>query len=326
MSFGQFTRRVLAAGFIVSMIFIVVFTGNFAQGAEQRRLAPIAEPQLNSEGKQRSRLHPKRIYSGLKRGVSRLFGRSKKEEPARQPSRAVTARPTVSQQINRIYAKQGVRRPPMSAPLKPTAKSQPALNPRRALPKQTAIAQQPIQQPSVQSPSHSIEQIVKQQLNSGAAEKTETTKTNRFADVDFDNLAPVAKQTPVIRQTRAPKRVQQASVAPAGAPEITHLLGYCPVNLKSGKFQRGKRQFSYVFQGRTYRFGSEAAMNEFIRDPAPYAPVIQGADVIELQRTGRHVPGFLSFSCDYDGRYYLFRSAANQEKFLANPSAYAVVD
>ena len=135
----------------------------------------------------------------------------------------------------------------------------------------------------------------------------------------MNKIAEKIVETPPVRRA-----VQQASADPGTAPEITHLLGYCPVYLRSGKFERGQREFSHVYEGRTYTFASQAALNEFISNPAPYAPVHQGADVIELRQTGRQVVGFLSFSCDYDGRYYLFRTAANQEEFLANPAAYAV--
>ncbi len=329
MCFGFSNRRVLAAGLVLSLIFITVCTSNFAGGAETQR-EPVAT-------KERSRLHPKRMYSGLKRGISKLFGRSKKEEAPVVQTRPTTPGPTVSQKIDNRYAEQGVRYPLPAAPTtqQPFVKRAPL--PVRPVPKTVSAPVVSPKRQIITDVKQSLPPVKKQILFAAeevadkAAEEISFDE-NPFADIDFskdfdfdkpfDQKNKVASKLPA-KQT-APKTVMQASAAPKAAPPINHLLGYCPVNLKLGKFQRGKPQFKHVYQGRSYTFDSQAALNEFIRNPVLYAPVLQGVDVIELQRTGRHVEGFLSFSCDFDGHFYLFRTAANQEAFLANPATYAV--
>ena len=89
MNFRLFNRRVLAAGLVLTAIFITISTASIVSGAEPDQ----------AETEQRSRLNPKRIFSGLKRGVSKLCGRDQEEAtPAPELPRAPL--PVVSRQID----------------------------------------------------------------------------------------------------------------------------------------------------------------------------------------------------------------------------------
>ncbi len=319
MNFRSFIGRVLAAGVVLTAIFITISTVNIVSGAEPE--LPVPE--------QRSRLHPKRIFNGLKRGVAKLFGRDKDEEESVQsPTETLptTPPPAVADQINQQrIALESARRdndpylPPRSAGDAEVDRSLPLTAP--------TIARSP---QVMRAPSRKIELGTPQPQVTSEIAQFEPEEENPFADINFDapmfdepasqviEAAISAEKPPVTRN------VVHASQQRQTAPEVKHLLGYCPVSLRAGEFQRGRAEFSTIYQGRSYRFASQAALNAFVRDPGLYAPVLQGIDVVEMQRTGRHVEGFLSFSCDYDGQYYLFRSSVNQETFLEDPARYAV--
>jgi len=315
MNFRLFNRRVLAAGLVLTAIFITISTASIVSGAEPDQ----------AETEQRSRLNPKRIFSGLKRGVSKLFGRDQEEAtPAPELPRAPL--PVVSRQIDQQrIAHETARRtrdpflPPRPAGAIASKSTQPLTAPTISLPK----TMQQIPQTKVDFND------VKLQAEKVVAAASEVETDNPFTDFNFD--APLDKSTAKVIDAAVTaaspvvtRKITRAAQQQVTAPEVKHLLGYCPVNLRAGKFQRGKPEFSTIYLGRTYRFDSQEALNEFVRNPDPYAPVLQGIDVIEMNRTGRHVEGYLSFSCDYDGRFYLFRSTQNQEEFLADPTRFAV--
>ncbi|QDT50886.1 YHS domain protein [Symmachiella dynata] len=323
MNFRILNRRVLAAGLVLTAIFITISTASIVSGAEPEQ----------AETEQRSRLHPKRIFSGLKRGVSKLFGRDE-EEATPVPELPKAPLPVVSQQIDQQrIAHETARRtrdpfmPPRPAGAIVSKSTQPLTAPSISLPQ---TVQRSLPQTVQQIPQTKVDfNDVKRQAEKVVAAASEIESENPFADFNFDEPldksagkvidAAVTAASPVVT-----RKITRAAQQQETAPEVKHLLGYCPVNLRAGKFQRGKPEFSTVYLGRTYRFASQEALNEFVRNPDPYAPVLQGIDVIEMRRTGRHVEGYLSFSCDYDGRFYLFRSTQNQEEFLSDPTRFAV--
>lgn len=293
-------RQVLTAGLAATLIFVACSTNFTAHGSEADQAAT-----------QRSRLHPKRIFSGIKRGFSRVFRGSEKKASApvtAKPSvpRTTAPRTTASAQINKSYAKRGVRTPSTSRRSTRTTLA--------SKPKRTTTARP---MPQVKPFAPLIKPTASPKIAS--APKADKQIFDDWDDEEAVQTTRVRKTTPV-----AASKISQASARPEQAPEIKHLLGYCAVNLKHGKFLRGKQAYREQFQGRTYAFDSMAALKEFRRNPAPYAPVMQGIDVVELTHTGHHTEGYLSFSCDFDGHFYLFRTQENQEEFLANPSAYEV--
>jgi len=273
-------RQVLTAGLTATLIFIVFSTNYTVHGGEADQTAAA----------QRSRLHPKRIFSGIKRGFSKVFRGSGKKIPVLSTAEPSVPRPTVSEQINNIYTDRGLQT------------SSPKLKPKRT------PSAPPMPQVKLSAPHKVIS----------------TAQVNKSVFDDWDG--PEITKTTRVRKAKpiASGQISQATAQPKQAPEIKHLLGYCSVNLKYGKFRRGKQTFREQYQGRTYTFDSTEALQEFRRNPAPYAPALQGIDVVELTHTGHHTEGYLSFSCDYDGHFYFFRSQENQEEFLANPAAYAV--
>lgn len=364
MNFRITYKRVLVTGLVLSLIFVAFSASYTAHGSEPA--------QASETTKQRSRLHPKRIFSGLKRGVSKLFGRSKSEALEQDPFQPQVPRKSVGQEIDRIYSQQGIQQ---ARPIQPPVVTRQI---KRPLPTQTA-PKRTITQPTTpvvktapqQKPAQPVKVIAQQPKTNPFTPKTRSTnpfiENNPFAEFDaavdaekvvkqdtqvketvsskadlFANDQPRTKQVSPVKSdtltkqnpfaekvaqqatTKVSRKVKQVSSQPTSAPEIKHLLGYCPVNLKQGKFLRGKQRYRHVHEGRTYLLDSLSALKEFQSNPAPYAPVLQGMDVVDLTHTGRHVEGYLSYSCDFEGRFYLFRTIENQEAFLANPSAYSV--
>lgn len=57
--------------------------------------------------------------------------------------------------------------------------------------------------------------------------------------------------------------------------------------------------------------------------PAPLRVVLSGHDPVAYFTEGRPVKGAPEFKVDWDGERYLFASAANRDKFAANPERYA---
>ncbi len=55
----------------------------------------------------------------------------------------------------------------------------------------------------------------------------------------------------------------------------------------------------------------------------PYTVAIQGHDPVAYFSAGRPTPGDLRFSHHWNGANWLFASAANRDRFIANPAAFA---
>jgi len=372
MSFRFSHRWFLTAGLmLLAAIFVTVSTANFVSGAE---------PEAPAE-KEYSALHPKRMYRGLQKRFSGLFGKKEAEEqeidaaakfaadydenshiedstPSQEAASGVvrihdTEEDIVPRNDGSISSLELARRKQKILQTENLREREFVLPQRGAARVKRVAAKRPaiVQNKKVQQEDQlDVDALLAKYMAKDENEKTSTNE-NPFADVNFDQIpnepvkkmtrAPVqrtrqpVRQPSVKRQTvqRQPVKIQPVSqtrrpAAPAQpartAPIVKHMLGYCPVYLKSAKFVKGEERFRTVYRGRTYFFASQAALEEFERNPEPYAPVLQGIDVVDLRHTGRHREGYLSYSCDYDGRFYMFRTVENQDRFLANPTHYAV--
>lgn len=103
------------------------------------------------------------------------------------------------------------------------------------------------------------------------------------------------------------------------------LAGFCPVALTRDRlWVRGDESLCYVFEGVTYRFADEVALELFIREPADYAPRYSGFDPTLLATEHVPVPGRIEFGSFHRDRLYLHASAGSRREFIADPTAFEV--
>lgn len=123
---------------------------------------------------------------------------------------------------------------------------------------------------------------------------------------------------------RARQPLQLVKARTPQAPELAALNGYCIVSLQSKQFVPGKPEFSTVYDGRTYRFATQAAQDEFERFPEGYVPALGGADPVEKIDRQQTVEG--KFLRLHQGRFYLFSTKDNWTTFQKNADRYIPSD
>lgn len=107
----------------------------------------------------------------------------------------------------------------------------------------------------------------------------------------------------------------------------TALDGFCAVCLtEKHEWVAGSSDFLMAFDGQQYRFPGTEQMAMFRANPAKYAPVLGGDDVIEYSRTGKRVAGKLGFGARHADRHYFFVSQANKDAFMASPAQFSNAD
>ena len=87
------------------------------------------------------------------------------------------------------------------------------------------------------------------------------------------------------------------------------IQGYDPVAYFSGKAVKGKKEFSVVQGGVTYRFASAANAATFKKDPAMYEPQYGGWCAYAMGATGEKVEIDPETFKVLDGKLYLFYNA-----------------
>ena len=109
---------------------------------------------------------------------------------------------------------------------------------------------------------------------------------------------------------------------PAPNPPIG-LEGYCPVELADNRqWKIGNRQWGALHEGRTYLFAGQSQRQKFMANPARYAPVISGDDLVTAIDQDRRVPGYRCHGVYFENQVYLFVNEVNLEKFAKNPIFY----
>jgi YHS domain-containing protein len=134
-------------------------------------------------------------------------------------------------------------------------------------------------------------------------------------------------QRPIVAQAAwiADKPGVCDSGARSGTGGPLALEGYCPVELsKHERWTKGGAQWAVTYRGATYHCAGPVQRECFLADPERYVPVSHGCDVVALLDEDRNVAGVVDHCVVYEGRLYMFSSAAAVEKFRANPARYAV--
>ncbi len=104
------------------------------------------------------------------------------------------------------------------------------------------------------------------------------------------------------------------------------LDGYCPVSLTlEERWVSGNPMYFTLFRGRIYRLSTEEALEHFQREPARYAPIAGGDDIVLMVDRNRKVPGLRKFGAWYRDRVYLFSCAETFDAFSARPDYYSEI-
>jgi len=135
-------------------------------------------------------------------------------------------------------------------------------------------------------------------------------------------------ELPVSRVVRTayvtPEPAAQPEVADGAAAGLLALGGYCAVELVGhGRWVPGDRRWTVIHKGRIYRLSGPAQRQQFLANPDAFAPVNSGNDPVLAADESRLAPGQPAYCATYNGRLYLFSSAATQARFNQNPQRYA---
>jgi YHS domain-containing protein len=135
----------------------------------------------------------------------------------------------------------------------------------------------------------------------------------------------VVSQSPVV--TNQPVTSSQAANALATTVEIPlGLEGYCPVELSEHEhWVPGNPLYYGMYRGQIYRFSSEFALALFDKDPARYAPIAGGDDIVLMVDRNKKQPGVRKFGAWFNNRVYLFAGQESFEAFSARPDYYAEI-
>ncbi len=102
------------------------------------------------------------------------------------------------------------------------------------------------------------------------------------------------------------------------------LDGFCPVQLvENEQWIKGAPRFAAEWKGRVYWLSDAAALNKFVANAERYTPVLSGLDPVLLME-GERKNGLTDYCVVYDGRLYMFSSAASLARFRQSPRRYAV--
>ena len=108
----------------------------------------------------------------------------------------------------------------------------------------------------------------------------------------------------------------------AAMPRVA-LSGYCPVELgRHGRWTPGDLRWTVVYKGWIYRLSGAEQRQQFLADPESFAPVNSCNDPVLSVDEHRNIAGQMAFCAVYNGRLYMFSSAATQAEFNRNPLRY----
>lgn len=102
------------------------------------------------------------------------------------------------------------------------------------------------------------------------------------------------------------------------------LSGYCPVSLiTERKLVKGQSEYATEYEGRTYRFASQAMSERFRSEPARHVPGYGGSCPVTRVDQGLVKPGEPRWGVLYAGRLFVCASEQDRRRFLENPDRYA---
>ena len=110
--------------------------------------------------------------------------------------------------------------------------------------------------------------------------------------------------------------------APSKSPLVA-MEGYCPVTLwRTRQWIKGSKKYGADYQGVRYYFQTLEDRDDFIAEPARYAPQLLGCDPVVLRETERAIVGTPKFAAFFDGELFLFTNYDHRVKFKAHPEQF----
>ncbi|GAB4137238.1 hypothetical protein [Thermopirellula anaerolimosa] len=141
-------------------------------------------------------------------------------------------------------------------------------------------------------------------------------QTDRPSSPDMQRAGYVGLTIP---ETAAPAGFESAA-PPAAAPLLD---GFCPVQLvENEQWIKGSPQYSAEWKGRVYWLSDANALKKFVANAERYTPALSGLDPVALMQ-GERKDGLTDYCVVYDGRLYMFSSAATLARFRQSPRQYA---
>lgn len=107
------------------------------------------------------------------------------------------------------------------------------------------------------------------------------------------------------------------------SPIPTLMDGYCPVAMvERNTWVLGNSQITCLYGNGRYCFENEEAQEKFFRDPAFYALVSDGMDIVLLTDQNHKSPGTRRLGIRYANLNFVFATEESQQKFRQNPDLY----
>jgi len=104
---------------------------------------------------------------------------------------------------------------------------------------------------------------------------------------------------------------------------IVAMEGYCPVTLwRTRQWTKGSKKYGADYQGVRYYFQTLEDRDDFIAEPARYAPQLLGCDPVLLQETDRAIVGTPKYAAYFNSELFLFADIDHRVRFKASPEVY----
>ena len=158
------------------------------------------------------------------------------------------------------------------------------------------------------------------------------------ADANLDDIPlPIEPEDAIAADEKMPEPKDEVATTQASAEEIETkvklikergelrgLKGFCAVALRDARdLKNALPEHTSTYKGRTYYFSSDEAKAAFEKQPAQYAPISGGNDVVLLKEKVTK-EGSLDHAVWFKDRLYLFTSQKTLEQFVATPSGFVI--
>ncbi len=133
-----------------------------------------------------------------------------------------------------------------------------------------------------------------------------------------------AKGTPAAPSVNAPNPLEGTNGSTVEIPLA--LDGFCPVTLSiQERWQPGNPLFYAMYHGQIFRCVNEETLAAFTKEPAKFAPVAMGEDIVQMVNRNKKITGQRKFGAWFQDRVYLFSSQESLDAFAAKPEFYAEI-
>lgn len=186
--------------------------------------------------------------------------------------------------------------------------------------------------PYLSRPSDSIpskETTIPSASTLNTSSEAETASIAPATGSDALEAAAIARQ-PLRSEPATNPVIPETAVSPSqGATTVEiplGLEGYCPVELsRTERWIPGNPLYYAMYRGQIFRFSTEEALEQFQREPARYAPIAGGDDIVLMVDRNKKVAGQRKFGVWYKDRVYLFSSGVSFEAFSVKPDYYSEI-